>query len=144
VTIEPALTSAITALVAVIVSPIVSIYVAKRQIRAAVVSANRQKWVDQLRNRIAELIAALRFLNLRRDGSVTLTQDEWIERFQHVLQLSSMVVVLLNPQEEDHKALHAALQEAGSLLLSTSDDPQPQDRRRHPAHPRTVPGHPQA
>jgi len=122
VTIEPALISATTALVAVIVSPIVSIYVAKRQIRASVVSANRQKWIDQLRECLAELIAALRFLNLRRDGSVALSQDKWIERYERAFLLTSKVALLLNPQEDDHRALHAALQEAGSLLLSNDDD----------------------
>lgn len=123
-TIEPALISATTALVAVVVSPIVAIYVAKRQIRASVVSANRQKWIDQLRDCLAELITALRFLNLRRDGSVALEPHEWLERYQRAFLLSSKVALLLNPQENDHMALHAALKEAGSLLLSNNDDRQ--------------------
>ena len=121
-TIEPAVISAITALVAVIASPIVSIYVAKRQIRASVVSANRQKWIDQLRDCLAELLTALRFLNLRRDGSVALAQHEWVERFQRAFQLSSKVSLLLNPNETDHRALHAMLREAGGLLLDNADD----------------------
>lgn len=99
------------------------------------VSTIAPKWIDQLRDWLSELISSLRFLNLRRDGSLALAEHEWIERFQRAFQLSSKVALLLNPHEDDHKALHAALQEAGSLLQSTSDDRSEKDRRRHPARP---------
>ena len=45
--------------VAVVAGPIVSYRIAKRQILASVVSANRQKWIDELRSDLAELIVAL-------------------------------------------------------------------------------------
>ena len=121
-TIEPALISATTALVAVVVSPIVSIYVAKRQIRASVVSANRQKWIDQLRECLAELLTALRFLNLRKKEPFGIDGDEWLDRFQRAHQLSSKVALLLNPEEPDHKALNTMLRDAGKVLLSHADD----------------------
>jgi len=41
--------SAITALVAVVCSPIVSVYITKRQIPASIVSSNRQKWDRQFK-----------------------------------------------------------------------------------------------
>jgi len=49
---EPAIVSAITALVAVIVSPLVSIIVAKNQISASVVSSSRQVWINRLRDEL--------------------------------------------------------------------------------------------
>jgi ABC-type transport system involved in cytochrome bd biosynthesis fused ATPase/permease subunit len=58
--------SAITALVAVIVSPIISIYIAKRQVHASVVSANRQKWIDSLRDQLADLITGVHVLRSDR------------------------------------------------------------------------------
>jgi hypothetical protein len=49
---DTALISSLTALAAVVFAPIVSIYVAKRQIRASVVSVNRQAWINRLRDEL--------------------------------------------------------------------------------------------
>ena len=53
------LVSAATALVASIAGPIVTLTVAKRQFNANVLSANRQKWIETLRDGLAELISLL-------------------------------------------------------------------------------------
>ncbi len=53
------LVSASTALVASILGPAVSLAVARRQINASVLSANREKWIETLRTMIAELISLL-------------------------------------------------------------------------------------
>jgi len=121
-TVDPAAISATTALVAVVLSPVVSIYVARRQIRASVVSANRQAWINQLREALAELVTSLRFLNLRRDGSLALEEGEWIERYQRAFHLTNKVVLLLNPGESDHQDLRAAIKQAGELLLDNAGD----------------------
>ena len=42
------LVSALTALVASVVGPIVTVAVAKRQITASVVSSNRHRWISEL------------------------------------------------------------------------------------------------
>ena len=46
-------------LAAVIVGPVVALKVAKRQIRASLVSANRVKWIDALRNDSAEFLVSI-------------------------------------------------------------------------------------
>ena len=51
------LISACTALVASIVAPFVTLSVARRQFNATVLSANRQKWIESLRDLLAELIS---------------------------------------------------------------------------------------
>ena len=51
--------SACTALVASIVGPIVTLSVARRQFNATVLSANRQRWIETLRDMLAELISLL-------------------------------------------------------------------------------------
>jgi hypothetical protein len=51
--------SAATALVASILGPIVTLKVSRRQFSANVLSANRQKWIETLRDRVAELISLL-------------------------------------------------------------------------------------
>jgi len=119
-TIDSTTISAVTALVAVVVSPFVSVYVAKRHIRAAVVSANRQAWINQLREALAELVTGLRFLNLRSQGLDA--QEQWVERYQRTFHLTSKIALLLNLAEADHKELHATIKQAGELLAGTVDD----------------------
>ena len=53
------LVSALTALVASIVGPIVTLTVARRQFQANVLSTNRQRWIDTFRDRLAQLVALL-------------------------------------------------------------------------------------
>ena len=53
------LISACTALVASIAGPFVALIVAKRNFNATVLSANRQKWIESLRDMLAELISLL-------------------------------------------------------------------------------------
>jgi hypothetical protein len=51
------LISACTALVASIAAPWVTLTIARRQFSASVLSANRQKWIETLRDLLAELIS---------------------------------------------------------------------------------------
>jgi len=53
------LISASTALVASVIGPFVTLTVAKRQFNATVLSANRQKWIETLRDSLAELASLL-------------------------------------------------------------------------------------
>jgi len=53
------LVSACTALVASIVGPLVTLAVARRQFNATVLSANRQKWIETLRDLLAEAISLI-------------------------------------------------------------------------------------
>ena len=48
------LVSACTALVTSVVGPIVTLAVARRQFNANVLSANRQKWIEELRDVLSE------------------------------------------------------------------------------------------
>ena len=101
-----------TALIAVIVSPIVSIYVAKRQIRASVVSTSRQKWIDSLRDQLAEFIAAAHVMGLHR-GLNMIETPEVNSRLEQLRLIESKVLLLLNPDEADHKVLAATI---GALI----------------------------
>ncbi len=53
------LISAGTALVASIAGPWVTLTVARRQFSANVVSANRQKWIETMRDLLAELVSLI-------------------------------------------------------------------------------------
>ena len=51
------LITAAAALVASLISPLVTLSVARRQFRASVISTNRQKWIETFRDRLSELIS---------------------------------------------------------------------------------------
>ena len=53
------LVSACTALVASIAGPLVTLSVSRRQFSASVLSANRQKWIETLRDQLAEVISLI-------------------------------------------------------------------------------------
>jgi hypothetical protein len=54
-----AFVSAMTALTAAVLSPMVSLLVARMQIRATVISNNRERWIEALRDAVAEYVAVL-------------------------------------------------------------------------------------
>jgi hypothetical protein len=49
----------VVAALAVLFGPIIQLVIAKAQIRASVLSTNRQRWIDQLREQLAEFIMAV-------------------------------------------------------------------------------------
>jgi ABC-type multidrug transport system fused ATPase/permease subunit len=116
--------SALTALVAVVLSPIISIYVARRQIKASVVSSNRQKWIDQLRDRLSELITGIRFLNLRQ-RSKNISEKEFVDKFNELFLLETRINLLLNPNEGDHKELSGKIRGAIERIFEEKDSDEP-------------------
>jgi hypothetical protein len=113
------LAAVLTALAAVLVTPLVSVYMVKRQtaialdvalrqIRASVISANRQRWIDRLRDQLSELITQLMFVNLEM-GSKLSTADEIMAKIERAHIIENKIKLLLNPHEEDHTRLVALL-----------------------------------
>jgi hypothetical protein len=51
--------TASTALISAVTGPLVSYIVARRQIRASVISNNRERWIEALRDSVAEYVALL-------------------------------------------------------------------------------------
>ena len=119
--------SACTALVASIVGPIVSLTVAKRQINASVLSANRQKWIETLRDMLAELtallVAALVVKSRGKEkwdkGRAALnTEPGLLDKLERIVLVQSKVRLLLNPTEPDHQRLTQAIDMAFKRLQS--------------------------
>jgi len=95
--------TAVIALVAVIVGPIVSIYVVRRQIRASVVSGNRQAWINNLRDAIADYLtkqAMVRIFN-----SESYADSSSLPRIEETVRLANRIELLVNPKESDHAEL---------------------------------------
>jgi hypothetical protein len=135
---DPALVgviSAATALVASIAGPLVTLYMGRAQIRAAVRSANRQKWIEEFRDMIAHFCGQVATVaasvqvrgKVIRDGRVAIpAQREVIERFERLVFTSTKIRLMINPLEHEHQEL---LKVIGALLMrfrtaSITDDVQ--------------------
>lgn len=109
--------SALTALVAVVLGPSVSVYLAKRQIHASVVSSNRQKWIDNLRDLLSEIITSIRILGLHRTMD-NIQQKEFDARLENLVLMETKINLLLNPFEADHKAISETIRKAIEKLFA--------------------------
>jgi hypothetical protein len=110
------LISASTALVASIAGPAVSLLIARRQISANVVSANRQKWSESLRDLVAEMISLLTtgaYIKLalhRREEDIRPDNVRMLEKIERILLVKAKIRLLVNPGDRDHRALLAAIE----------------------------------
>ncbi|MCC7407828.1 MAG: hypothetical protein IT442_07130 [Phycisphaeraceae bacterium] len=109
--------TAATALVAVVVGPAVSIYVARRQIRAAVVSANRQVWINSLRDAISDYLAKHAIAwNLNR---LLYADKSSVPRIEEIVRLNTRIALLVNPGEPDHARLAKMFDEMTNVINRT-------------------------
>ncbi len=110
--------TAVTALVAVIVGPIVTLLVAKRQIKATVVSANRQAWINQLREYIADFMTNAKKCVLY--GEANPAQTTAIGDHKDVLfktmHCMNHIGLMLNLKETGHSELHQLMNELADRL----------------------------
>lgn len=115
---EPAVISAITALVAIIIGPLVSICIAKNQINASVISTNRQVWINRLRDELATLVGMIHHLPSAHANDSISTNDaiaeygKFVEKFQ-------VIKLLINPNEADHQELVRLIECADEKLIES-------------------------
>jgi hypothetical protein len=115
---HPALISACTALAASILSPFVTLSVARRQFSANVLSANRQKWIDTFRDRLAELLSLISAAQAIKRGSA----DGWghglalvsvdhtlAEKLEHTYRAIAQIQLLTKAEDPVHQALNEAI-----------------------------------
>lgn len=108
-----AVISAVTALLAVLLSPLVSLWAVQRQSRVSVLSSNRQAWINTLRDLIAEYISITGLMHAGDWSSRT--EIEFDQKMERLALLRSKVRLMLNPSEDDHQRLGQIL---GDLLLT--------------------------
>ncbi len=121
------LISASTALVASVIGPFVTLTVAKRQFNATVLSANRQKWIETLRDSLAELasllVTALFVKSKWKDKwdqgrSALNAEPALLDKLEHIVLAQSKIRLLINPTEADHQRLYQAIDTAIKRLQS--------------------------
>jgi len=119
----------ITALVAIIINPLINIYVTKKQLRASVNSKSRQEWINTLRDEITSYLfgfiklEGMWFDNAQAEiGKYTFPHNSQnltkaLDELQkHKIKIS----LLINPNEEDHKNLIKMLESAYQNIQNKS------------------------
>jgi hypothetical protein len=108
------LVSACTALVASIAGPLAMLRVSRRQFGATVLSASRQKWIDQLRDLLADLMSQLAGLSVLKsgwtgewNGGLGLLQADpsLVAKLERLVLVRWKIRLMLNLNEADHQEL---------------------------------------
>ena len=121
------LVSASTALVASIVGPVITLKVARRQFSATVISGNRHKWIEALREDLAELISLLATAlvvkskwkdNWEQGRGPLNAEPTLLDKFERIVLAQSKIQLLINPGDADHQRLGEAIDIAAGRLRS--------------------------
>jgi hypothetical protein len=127
------LVSACTALVASVVGPVVTLAVARRQINANVLSANRQKWIESLRETMAEMISLMVAVIVvkqnwhgewRRGRGAIAADPALLDKLERMILVGWKIRLLLHPSEPEQVALVRRLDEALTRLEAEVTDEQ--------------------
>ena len=109
--------SLVVAALAVFIGPLISWFIAKRQIDSSLEVANkhitapmRQAWINNLRDALAELTS--RALHYYLAGF----EEREDAEHQNLTLLEHKVILMLNPNEEDHKQLEILIRQMTSSL----------------------------
>ncbi|WP_213958846.1 hypothetical protein [Variovorax sp. dw_954] len=120
------LVSAVTALVASVTGPLVTLYIGRSQIRASVLAANRQKWIESFREAIATFCAQIAAIvhtreKILADGRIRISSDpEMLHRLENLILTFTRIRLLTDPLDEDHHRLLGDMQELLRFLQAAS------------------------
>lgn len=112
------LITAMTALVASIMSPFVTLSVARRQFRANVLSTSRQKWIETFRDRVSELLSLMNAAQVIKRHSIGSWQGGLgpvqvnlglTEKFERAYMALAEIRLLTNATDLQHQCLNDAL-----------------------------------
>jgi hypothetical protein len=109
--------TASTALVASILGPFVTLSVARRQFRANVISTNRQKWTENLRERVSELLSLMNAAQLikrhspeRWQGGIGHVANTGLtDKFERAFMALAQIRLMTSPSDPEHQQLNEAL-----------------------------------
>lgn len=115
------------ALVSAAGGPIVSIMVSSRQIHASLVSGNRERWLEALRDAIAEYcglvlgVAAIREARAQDALSVLRESPELIQLAERLGQAKNRIALMINPGEREQGELAGAIERVHRHLIGDFD-----------------------
>jgi len=123
-----AFVTACTALISAVVGPAVSYVVARRQIRASVITNNRERWTEALRDSVAEYVALLLSasmvkLTIAQDPLKALGEDHaLLQVFERTVLVKNKILLMTNPNESRYMELCNVIEATYQPLIS--DAPQ--------------------
>jgi hypothetical protein len=112
------LITAMTALVASVMGPFVTLSVARRQFRANVISNNRQKWIETFRGRVSELLSLMNAAQVIKRHSIESWQGGLgpvhanlglADKFERAYMALAEIRLLTNLSDGEHQRLNDAL-----------------------------------
>jgi hypothetical protein len=121
-------------MVASIAGPFVNTRIAKFEFKTNVLSVNRQKWIDTMRDLVASLnsqlliAAALRQTMNEPSGILIARDPELSRRVENLLRTVSKIELMLNPLKQDHQQLNVLMKEAIDHLRSPLLEDRVEDR----------------
>jgi hypothetical protein len=119
--------SASTALIATIVGPYVAVRTARSQIKASLISSNRARWIESMRDLVASAIshwAGVTYLraSLSKYDAITIASNPAIlNRIEAALLTNSKIRLMLNPNEPESQQLMKTLDSILACLRSADD-----------------------
>lgn len=119
-----AFVTALTALATAIVAPLMSFLIARLQIRAAVVSANRERWIEALRDSIAEYVALVLTASMVRqaiehDTVKAVSQDRDLRQIvERIVQVKHRILLMISPHERGYLDLCKKVEASYESLVS--------------------------
>ncbi|WP_018897708.1 hypothetical protein [Rhizobium sp. 2MFCol3.1] len=123
-----AFVTACTALVSSVVAPMITMRMGRAQIRASVISNNRQRWIETLRDLIAAFCAQvttaapMRRTLLDANGGILVTDPDILNRLQEIMKTFTMIRLMTNPLEADHQELITVLTKTMTTLRTAPLD----------------------
>jgi hypothetical protein len=103
--------TACTAFVSAIVGPFITFRIGKAQISASVLSANRQKWIEEFRDLAATFCSQAIAASLVREkviegGRIIVAHDsDLLRRLEELTKTFTKIRLMTNPIEPDHQVL---------------------------------------
>jgi hypothetical protein len=115
-----AVIAAVTALLAVLLGPLVSMWTTNTHTRIALRSNNRQVWINTLRESISDFSSTARVVSLSKEFA-----DKY-SRAEKLFFLEEKMKLLVNPKEADHQKLILILENtrkaAMQIFAAGTDD----------------------
>jgi hypothetical protein len=119
--------SASTALIATIAGPYVAVKTARNQIKASLISTNRARWIESMRDLVACAIShwtGVMYLRAglhNRDAVTIATNSALLSRIEGGLLTNSKIRLMLNPNEAESQQLMKTLDAVVACLGSAQD-----------------------
>ena len=117
-----------TALISAVTGPLVSYIVAGRQIRASVISNNRERWTEALRDSVAEHVALLLSASMVKQTMgqnplKAVTEDHALLKIvERIIMVKNKIMLMTNPNDSRYTELCEVVEATYQALFA--DDPQ--------------------